>query len=107
MKLLVKILGGILYGFLLILMGSMLLGGIGGSIYGIVWTWTSFEPLTHILHRKIGITGLFVIWLFGMLTFTYLILDEHVNLSSSFPVSPSKYRPTPSKQEKKSKPILG
>ena len=106
MKLFLKILGGILYGFLLILLGSLLLGGIVGSIYGIVWTWASFEPLDYNLERKIGITGLFAIMFFGMLAFVYLILDEHVNPRSSYP---PRMRPTPPppQDKKKSKPILG
>ena len=105
MKLLVKILGGILYGFLLILTVSIFLGGMGASIYGIVWTWTSFEPITDVLGRKIGITGLLAIVFFAMLTFAYFMLYDYVNPPvSSFRPLP-KYRP--SKQEKKSKPILG
>lgn len=107
MKLLVKILGGFLYGIFLIFQWSVLLGGVGGSIYGIYWTWKTYEQA---LDHKLGLTGLFAIGFFAMLGFIYLILDEHVNPTESrFSILPPSHRhPESSKKEDKPRPpILG
>ena len=105
MKLFVKILGGFLYGILLIFQWSVLLGGVGGSIYGIYWTWKTYQQA---LDHKLGLTMLFAIGLFAMLGFLYLYLDERVNPTQSrFSVLPPAYRPPePSKKEDKPRPPI-
>ena len=105
MKLFVKILGGILHGFILLLLWSMYLGGIIGSIYGIFWIWQSPE---HDLETKVFVTSLCVIGFFAVLAMVYCMLDEHVNPRQQSWWPPSKpILPTRLKTEKKSKPILG
>ena len=103
MKLFLKILGGILYGFVLLLMVLVSFGGLIGSIYGIVWTWTSFEAD---LGAKVFFTALFITGFFVALLFVYLTLDGHVNPSRSHFISPS-IRPTGTREAKKPEPILG
>lgn len=106
MKLFLKILGGILYGFLVLFLWSIYLACIVASVYGIVWTWTAFN---NELGAKIGMTVLCVIGFFTTLFFIYMTLDEHVNPTPRYPPLPPKcIRPIPPEPEKKkSKPILG
>lgn len=107
MKLFVKILGGFLYGVLLIFQWSLLIGCVGGSIYGIYWTWKTYPQA---LGHKLGLTGLFAIGLFAMLGWLYLYLDEYVNPteSSARILPPPAYNspPEPSKKEDKPKPPI-
>ena len=106
MKLFVKVLGGLIYGFLIVFLIAMYLGCLVGSIYGVVWTWTAFH---NELGAKIGITALCVIGFFTTLFFIYMTLDDYVNPAPRYPPPPPKcIRPTPPEPEKKkSKPILG
>ena len=87
MKLFVKILGGILYGFVVLLLWSMYLACIVASIYGIVWTWTAFH---NELGVKIGLTVLCVIGFFITLFFIYMTLDDCVNPTPNIPAIDSK-----------------
>ena len=108
MKLFLKILGGILYGFLIVLTVSVYLGILVGSIYGIVWTWNTFESDTE---TKIGVTALFVILFFTVLTLVYFMLDDWNQPSRrryTFAPTPSRpITPTPPRETKKPEPILG
>ena len=107
MKLFVKVLGGLIYGFLIVFLIAMYLGCLVGSIYGVVWAWTSLETDTE---TKAFVSALSVIGFFVTLTMIYFNLDDVVNPTRrrrSFAPPPCKpITPTPSQQPKKSKPIL-
>lgn len=106
MKLFLKILGGILYGFLLILVWSLYLGGLIASILGIIWAWTKSE---HDTETKVFVTGLCVMGIFFTLSIIYMMLDDHVNgRRSYYSITPSKpISPTGTRKSKKPEPILG
>ena len=106
MKLFLKILGGILYGFLLILVWSLYLGILIAGILGIIWAWTKSE---HDTETKVYVTGLCVMGIFFALGLIYMILEDHVNGTSRYySITPPKpISPTGTRKSKKPEPILG
>ena len=105
MKLLLKILGGILYGCFIILECLMYLCGLIVTVYGIVWAWKS--PAQN-METRILMTGLCVIGLIMTLAMVYLAIDGYVNPTVRSWDTPSKpITPTCLQVEKKPKPILG
>ena len=78
MKLFMKLLDSIVYGFIVFLLASLFLGGVVGSIYGIVWSWTT-ETLEHEMPISLFITIMCLIGFFTTLVMVYLTLDDVVN----------------------------
>lgn len=105
MKWVVKILGGILFGFLIVLLCALYLGGLIGCVYGIAWTW--WIAPNHNTETKLLVTSVCVIGFFFTLTLIYFTLDDLVNPTrggwrlTSKPITPTKFLRT------EKKPILG
>ena len=103
MKLFVKILGGICYGFVVVLLASLLLGSLVGTVYGIMWSHST-ASLEHEMPVRWFVTGMCVIGFFTTLGITWLVLDDCIGFESlpSRPITP-----TSPQQKETPKPILG
>ena len=106
MKLVVKLLGGLLLVFAYALGVVFFLTVLIASVYVIAMPWTTL--VEHDLETKIFVCFLGVLMLFVILGGIYLILDDMVPpkryLSPHLP--PKAIRPEPPQQEKKTKSIL-